>query len=341
MIEIGIDSFAATVSDPETGAELTAADRLNNLIEEIEAADRAGVDAFGVGEHHRKEYLDSAPTMILAAAAGRTSRIRLTSAVTVLSADDPVRVFQQFATLDLISRGRAEIVAGRGSSIEAYPLFGLDLREYDSLFAEKLGLLLQLREQTHIEWAGRHRAPLTGQGVFPRPQQQPLPIWVGVGGTPESFARAGTLGLPLMIAIIGGDFRRFRPLVDLYHEAARRAGHDPAHLRVGVHAFGYVAETAAEARDDFYPGYARLVDTIGRERGWTPPSREQFDASCDPTGPYLIGDPASVAHKVRYIDEVLGGVSRVSFQMTNVLLPHTKMCAAIELLGSHVIPLVR
>ncbi|PNY81728.1 Atu2307/SP_0267 family LLM class monooxygenase [Deinococcus koreensis] len=340
-MQIGIDSFAAVVSDPETGRTLSAAERVQNLVEEIVQADQAGVDSFGVGEHHRPEYLDSAPAMILAAAAARTRRIRLNSAVTVLSADDPVRVFQQYATLDLISGGRAELVVGRGSFTEAYPLFGLNLRDYDSLFAEKLELLLKIREDTHVHWTGRHRAALSGQGVYPRPLQSPLPVWLGVGGTPESFVRAGMLGLPLMVAIIGGDFRRFRPLVDLYREAGRRAGHAPDSLKVGVHAFGYVAGSAQEARDTFFPGYARMLDTIGRERGWSPPSRAAFDAATAPGGPYLIGEPEAVAEKVLYVNEVLGGVTRLSFQMTNVLMPQPKMLRAIELLGTGVAPRVR
>ena len=252
-MQIGIDSFAAVVSDPDTGATLSAEDRLGNLLEEIERADQVGIDVFGVGEHHRQEYLDSAPSVILAAAAARTERIRLTSAVTVLSADDPVRVFQNFATLDLISRGRAEIVAGRGSFIEAYPLFGLNLADYDALFAEKLDLLLKIRETTRVHWSGHHRAPLTGQGIYPRPLQDPLPIWLGVGGTPASFVRAGTLGLPLMVAIIGGDFRHFRPLIDVYREAGRRAGHAPERLRVGVHAFGLSATARSRLPTTFIP----------------------------------------------------------------------------------------
>lgn len=340
-MQIGIDSFAAVVSDPETGATLSASERLNNLIEEIVVADQSGVDSFGVGEHHRKEYLDSAPTMILAAAASRTQRIRLSSAVTVLSAADPVRVFQDFATLDLISRGRAEIVAGRGSFVEAYPLFGLRLEDYDDLFVEKLELLLQLRDSPFVHWSGKHRAALTGQGVYPRPMQQKLPIWLGVGGTPESFARAGLLGLPLMVAIIGGDFRRFRPLVDLYRDAGRHAGHSADALQIGIHAFGFVGDTVQQARDDYYPGYARMLNTVGRERGWSPPNRAQFDAMTAPGGPYLIGDPQSVSDKVLYVNEVLGGISRLSFQMTNVALPHAKMLHAIELVGTRVAPLVR
>ncbi|GGJ86525.1 Atu2307/SP_0267 family LLM class monooxygenase [Deinococcus aquiradiocola] len=340
-MQIAIDSFAMVVKDPVSGVTLDPATRTAHLLEEIEAADRSGVYAFGIGEHHRPEYLDSAPTLLLAAAAARTSRIRLNSAVTVLSADDPVRVFQQFATLDLISRGRAELVVGRGSSVEAYPLFGHDLRDYDSLFSEKLDLLLALREQPNIHWSGRHRAPLTGQGVYPRPVQPLLPVWLGVGGTPQSFVRAGTLGLPLMVAIIGGDFRRFRPLVDLYREAGAAAGHAPEALRVGVHAFGFVADTAQEARDTFYPGYAHMLNTLGRERGWGGPNRAQFDAACAPGGPYLIGDPGSVAAKVRYVHEVLGGVSRLAFQMTNAVMPHDRMLHAIDLLGTQVRPRVQ
>src|SRR5436190_7664627 len=254
-MEIGVDSFAAALD--ETSIAVSQSDRLRDLLEEIEHADQVGLDVFGVGEHHRKEFLDSAPAVILAAAAARTNRIRLTSAVTVLSAADPVRVFQNFATLDLISQGRAEMVVGRGSFIEAFPLFGLNLDDYDSLFAEKLDLLLKIRENEHVHWSGRHRAALTGQGVYPRPVQNPLPIWLGVGGTPQSFARAGALGLPLMVAIIGGETRRFRRLVDLYRAAGEQAGHAPERLKVGVHALGYVAETTQEAADAFFPGYAR------------------------------------------------------------------------------------
>ncbi len=340
-MEIGIDSFAAVVSDPATGIALSASERLSNLVEEVEAADRVGLDSFGVGEHHRPEFLDSAPTLILAAAAARTTRIRLNSAVTVLSADDPVRVFQSFATLDLLSRGRAEIVVGRGSFTEAYPLFGLDLDDYDSLFTEKLNLLLQIRKNTHVHWSGQHRAALTGQGIYPRPVQNPLPVWLGVGGTPASFVRAGTMGLPLMVAIIGGEFRRFRPLVDLYREAGRRAGHAADRLRVGIHAIGFVADTTQQAADDFYPGYARLFGSIGKERGWAPPSRGQFDATRGPAGAYLIGDSKTVIDKLLHLNQVLGGVSRVNFQMTNVGLAHAKMLHAIGLLGSEVAPAIR
>src|SRR5437764_11007166 len=253
-MQIGVDSFVAATVDA-AGRAVDPARHLRELLEAITLADEVGLDVFGIGEHHRREFLDSAPTVILGAAAGRTKRIRLTSAVTVLSAADPVRVFQEFATLDLISRGRAEMVVGRGSFIEAFPLFGLNLDDYDSLFAEKLELLLKIRQNEHVRWSGEHRPPLTGQGVYPRPLQDPLPIWVGVGGTPESFARAGVLGLPLMVAIIGGQTRRFRPLVDLYREAGRRAGHSSEQLRVGVHALGYVAPSMKQAVDEFVPGY--------------------------------------------------------------------------------------
>src|SRR6266705_3141005 len=259
-MEIGVDSFAAMFSGNSSKA-INDADAMAQLLDRIVYADKIGLDVFGIGEHHRKGFLDSAPTVILAAAAARTRHIRLTSAVTVLSAADPVRVFQEFATLDLLSNGRAEIVAGRGSFIDAFPLFGLELEDYDSLFAEKLDLLLQVRENEQVHWSGRHRAALTGQGVYPRPVQNPLPIWLGVGGTPQSFARAGALGLPLMVAIIGGEFRRFRPLVDLYRETGMRSGYSPDRLKVGVHALGYVAATSREAADDFFPGYARAFTT--------------------------------------------------------------------------------
>ncbi len=341
MMQIGIDSFAAAVPDPETGRAMTPVKRMAHLIEEIEAADRAGLDVFGLGEHHREEYLDSAPAVILAAAAVRTQRVRLTSAVTVLSAADPVRVFQEFATLDLLSGGRAEIVAGRGSFVESFPLFGLALEDYDSLFAEKLDLLLKLREGTHVQWSGQHRAALNGQGVYPRPVQNPLPVWLGVGGTPQSFTRAGTLGLPLMVAIIGGEPHRFRPLIDRYREAGRRAGHSPEQLRVGIHALGYVAETDAAAADDFFPGYAEAFTKVGRERGWPPVTRPHFDALLGPTGALMVGSPETVIEKVRRMHTSLGGIDRISFQMSVAALPHEKMLRATELLGSRVAPQLR
>src|ERR1700736_3347467 len=340
-MQIGIDSFAAAISAPATGLTLSPVERMHHLLEEIELADRVGLNVFGIGEHHRREFLDSAPTVILAAAAARTKKIRLTSAVTVLSAADPVRVFQEFATLDLISNERAEIVAGRGSFIEAFPLFGLDLEDYDSLFAEKLDLLLKIRENTHVKWSGRHRAALTGQGVYPRPLQNPLPVWLGVGGTPGSFVRAGMLGLPLMVAIIGGEPHRFRPLIDRYREAGLRAGHSPDQLKVGIHSLGYVAESAAKAANDFFPGYAQSFTEIGRERGWPPKTGPHVDAQGGLTGALLVGDPKTVAEKILQMNESLGGISRLTFQMSVAALPHAKMLRAIELLGTRVAPLVR
>ncbi|GLK79736.1 Atu2307/SP_0267 family LLM class monooxygenase [Methylopila turkensis] len=340
-MDIGIDSFAAILPDPATGRPPSATDRMADLLGEVEVADRVGLDVFGIGEHHRAEFLDSAPAVILAAAAARTNRIRLTSAVTVLSAADPVRVFQEFATLDLISKGRAEIVVGRGSFGEAYPLFGLDTRSYDALFAEKLDLFLKLREQTEVAWEGRFRPALTRQGVFPRPHQARLPVWIGVGGTPQSFARAGALGLPLMVAIIGGTFERFRLLVDLYRETGLAAGHDPAKLTVGVHAIGFVGETAQAAREAFFPGWAHLMSTVGRERGWPPPTRQQFEAMAGPEGAFLIGDPATVAAKMVRASEALGGVSRITFQMSTASLETAAMKRSIELLGAEVAPIVR
>jgi probable LLM family oxidoreductase len=338
-VQIGIDSFAAAHTD--TSRTLSAAERLRHLIEEIEHADQVGLDVFGIGEHHRKDFLDSAPAVILAAAAARTSRIRLTSAVTVLSSADPVRVFQNFATLDLISNGRAEMVVGRGSFIDSFPLFGLLLEDYDSLFAENLDLLLKIRENEHVHWSGKHRAALTGQGVYPRPVQNPLPIWLGVGGTPGSFARAGTLGLPLMVAIIGGETHRFRPLVDRYREAGERAGHPSDQLKVGVHSLGYVAATTQEAADDFYPGYARAFTDIGKERGWPPATRAGFDAQRGPRGALLIGSPDEVVEKISRHSEALGGISRITFQMNAASLPHAKLMRAIEMLGTRVAPALR
>jgi probable LLM family oxidoreductase len=340
-MEIGVDSFGAVISDPATGITLSPVQRMDNLLEEMVLADRVGLDVFGIGEHHRSEFVDSAPIVILGAAATSTKTIRLSSAVTVLSAADPVRVFQEFATLDLISHGRAEIVAGRGSSIEAFPLFGFDLDDYDSLFAEKLELLLKIRDNTRVHWSGKHRAAITGQAVYPRPLQNPLPIWVGVGGTPESFIRAGTLGLPLMVAIIGGEFKRFRPLIDLYREAGHRAGHPAEKLIVGLHAIGFLGDTTEQAAEDFWPGYAHTFTKIGKERGWPPASRAQFDALRGPTGALLIGDAETVARKVVYVNEVLGGLSRITFQMGVSALPHPKMLRSIHLLGTRVAPIVR
>lgn len=340
-MQLGLDSFAAGGLDPITGARIDPADRLANLLEEIELAEQVGLDVFGVGEHHRSEFLDSAPAVILAAAAARTRRIRLTSAVTVLSAADPVRVFQEFATLDLLSRGRAEIIAGRGSFTEAFPLFGLNLKDYDSLFEEKLRLLLKIRAETKVHWSGMHRAPLTGQSVFPRPHQETLPIWIGVGGTPESFVRAGHLGLPLAVAIIGGEHRHFRPLIDLYREAGAQAGHPPEKLTVAVHSLGFLGDTPQAAADDFFPGYARSFTEIGKERGWPPTTRAQFDRLRGPRGALLVGDADEVTEKILKVNEDLGGISRLTFQMTVASLPHAKMRHAIEILGTRVAPAIR
>lgn len=334
-MEIGIDSFAAAPSH----AKVNPSKLLNELIERIEFADQVGLDVFGMGEHYRKEFLDSASTMILAAAASRTSRIRLTSAVTVLSAADPVRVFQNFSTLDLISNGRAEIVAGRGSFIESFPLFGLNLGDYDALFTEKLDLLLKIRDQEFITWSGKFRPALQHQPIYPRPLQEKLPIWLGVGGTPASFVRAGQLGLPLMVAIIGGETHRFRPLIDLYRQAGQKAGHDPSQLKVGLHSLGYVAEQTDEAIANYYPGYAEMFTQIGKERGFPPVTRAGFDAQNGPLGALLVGNPEEVAAKILRHSEALGGISRFTFQM-DAGLSHEKLLQAIELIGKKVSPLV-
>ncbi|MES2997374.1 MAG: Atu2307/SP_0267 family LLM class monooxygenase [Verrucomicrobiota bacterium] len=340
-MQIGIDSFVALAPHPVTGRIREAPERIRDLLEEMEHADKVGVEVFGIGEHHRKEFADAAPAVLLAAAAARTKNIRLTSAVTVLSAADPVRVFQEFATLDLISNGRAEIVAGRGSFTEAFPLFGLNLEDYDSLFAEKLELLLELRDKEIISWSGKHRAPLRHAGVFPRPLQNPLPVWVGVGGTPTSFARAGTLGLPLMVAIIGGEPRRFRPLINLYREAGKQAGHAPEKLKVGVHMLGYLAETNAQAAEDFFPGYARTFTRIGKERGWDVITRDHFDALLAPDGALLVGNAETVAEKIARFDQQLGGIDRLTLQMSVADLCHERTLSAIGLAGEKLIPLLR
>ncbi len=340
-MQIGIDSFAASLADPASGQLIAPERRIANLLDEIALADQVDLDAFGIGEHHRREFLDSAPSILLAAAAARTKKIRLVSAVTVLSAADPVRVFQEFATLDLISGGRAEIVAGRGSFTEAYPLFGLRLEDYDELFREKLDLLLKIRDNERVTWSGKHRPALREQEVYPRPVQQELPVWVGVGGTPQSFARAGVLGLPLMVAIIGGEHHRFRPLIDLYREAGARAGHAPEKLKVGLHMFGFLGDTTEQAADDFYPGYAGMMSQIGKERGWPPITRSQYDFTRSPKGAFLIGDAETVVEKLLYTNEVLGGVARIDFQMTAASIAPEKMLHAIEILGTRVAPAVR
>ncbi|MES2655907.1 MAG: LLM class flavin-dependent oxidoreductase [Bacteroidota bacterium] len=339
-MEIGIDSFAAMFSENTPSAGLSDTDAIAQLLERIEHADRSGLDVFGIGEHHRKGFLDSAPAMILAAAASRTKNIKLTSAVTVLSAADPVRVFQSFATLDLISNGRAEMVVGRGSFIDAFPLFGLNLDHYDELFIEKLQLLLKIRDNEFVTWSGKFRPSMHNQPVYPRPLQETLPVWIGVGGTPESFVRAGTLGLPLMVAIIGGETHRFRPLVDLYRQAGAKAGHAPEKLTVGLHSLGYVANTNEEAIEDFYPGYAESMTKIGKERGWPPMTRSHFEAQMGDKGALLVGGYQEVAEKIIRHAKALGGISRLTFQMDSAGLQHDKLMQAIELIGKKVAPIV-
>jgi probable LLM family oxidoreductase len=334
-MQVGIDSFAAW---DDASISVSPSMRLRRLVEQIEYADKIGLDVFGVGEHHRKEFLDSAPAVILGAAAARTQRIRLTSAVTVLSAADPVRLFQEFATVDLLSQGRTEMVVGRGSFIEAFPLFGLKLEDYDSLFEEKLDLLLKICNNEHVQWSGRHRPSLTGQGIYPRPLQKPLPIWIGVGGTPESFVRAGLLGLPLMVAIIGGETRSFKPLIDLYRRAGREAGYSADQLKVGVHSLGYVAESTQEAANDFFPGYAHTMTEIGKERGWPRMTRADFDTQTGPQGALLIGDPDEVIQKIIRHSKALGGISRITFMMNPASLSHEKLMRATKLIGTHIVP---
>ncbi|WP_432489315.1 LLM class flavin-dependent oxidoreductase [Kineococcus sp. SYSU DK018] len=341
-MEIGISAFAETTPDTTTSATITHAERLREVVEEIELADQVGLDVYGLGEHHRADYAASAPAVALAAAASRTSRIRLSSAVTVLSSDDPVRVFQQFATLDGLSDGRAEILAGRGSFIESFPLFGYDLDDYEELFTEKLDLLLTIqRDPAHVVWpGGRHRAAVDGLGVYPLPVQQPLPVWIGVGGSPQSVVRAGTLGLPLAIAIIGGEPAQFRPLVDLYREAARRAGHDPAELPVATHSHGFVAGTTQQAVDAHFEPYRHTMNVIGRERGWHPFSRTSYEAARSRRGALLVGSPQEVAEKILLQRELLG-IDRFMLHPSAGTVPHREVMRAIELLGTEVAPVVR
>jgi len=339
-IEIGIDSFAGIFTD-ENGIKESGEEAMANVLERIELADKVGLDIFGIGEHHRIEALDSAAAIILAAAAARTKRIRLTSSVIVLSAADPVRVFQNFATLDLISKGRAEMIVGRGSSIEAFPLFGYSLNDYDELFAEKLDLLLKIRDNEFVTWSGKFRPALNNLPVYPRPSQNPLPISLGVGGTPASFVRAGTLGLPLELGVIGGETHRFRPLIDLYKQAGVKAGHPAEKLKVGLHTLGYVANTIEEAITDFYPGYAQTMNSVALERGWPMMTRQRFEAQLGSESALLIGSPEEVAEKIIRQSEVLGGISRVSFQMDVAALPNRKTLQAIELIGTRVSPLIQ
>lgn len=338
VMELGIDSFASVIAGQ--GTPLTPARRVAHLLEEAEAADRAGLDVFGLGEHHRQEFIESAPTVLFGAIATRTRNIRLQSSVTVLGAADPVRVFQDYATIDLISDGRAEIVAGRGSSTEAYPLFGFDLADRDALFDEKIRLLMKLREESHPHWQGRFRTPLHGYGIYPRPVQSSLPVWLGVGGTPASFVRAGHLGLPLMVAIIGGSFARFRSLVDLYRSEAAITGIPADEQKMGVHVIGFVADSDGAARDAFYPGWRDLMNQLGHERGWSSPTCQKFELLCEEDGPYIIGSPATVARKLQILSDALGGVNRVNFQMSSAAGDHEAMLKSITLLGEKVRPMV-
>lgn len=336
-MELGLYSFAETSLDSNAA---TTVRRLRDLVAEIELADQLGLDVFGVGEHHRRDYAVSSPAVVLAAAAERTKRIRLTSAVTVLSSDDPVRVFQDYATLDLLSGGRAEIMAGRGSFIESFPLFGYDLDDYDELFVEKLELLLELRENERVHWQGTHRAPLNGLGVYPRPLQNPIPIWIAVGGTPQSVVRAATLGLPMALAIIGGMPERFVPVIDLYRDTAQRAGHDLARLPVGINSHLYVADTSQQAADEFFGPYAEVMTRIGRERGWPPTTRQQFDVLRSAKGALLVGSPDEVIDKILFEHELFGH-QRFLAQMTVGPMPHAKVMRSLELFGTKVAPVVR
>jgi probable LLM family oxidoreductase len=339
-MEIGIDSFAVRKPGRSSTTASSSRDALAELLERIEYADTIGLDTFGIGEHYREEFLDSAPAVILAAAAARTERIRLTSAVSVLSTSDPVRLFQSFATLDLISDGRAEMVVGRGSSIESFPLFGMDLEDYDALFSEKLELLLMLRENEVVNWTGKFRPALVDQPIYPRPLQTPLPIWLGVGGTPASFARAGVLGLPLMVAVIGGETGRFRPLIDLYRKAGSEAGHSPEDLKVGLHSLGYVGDSTDLAVDEYSPGYAKAFTRLGKERGFPPVTRAGFDAQAGPSGALLVGGPEDVAQKILRHSKALGGISRVTFQMDSAGLSHEQLLNSFELIAKRVEPIV-
>ena len=339
-MEIGIYSFADNTPDPETGKTLSTQERIRNLMEEIELADQVGLDVFAIGEHHRPEYAVSSPAIILAAAAMRTKTIRLSSAVTVLSSDDPVRVFQDFSTVDLLSGGRAEIMAGRGSFIESFPLFGYDLDDYDELFSEKLELLVKLNEKEIIDWEGKHRPSIKGLGVYPRPAQEKLPIWVAIGGTPESVIRAGEHGLPMALAIIGGMPARFVPLTDLYRKTWAKAGNAPEKLQLGINSHVFVGDTSQEAADDFYGPYSYIMTKIGKERGWQPMKRDQYEWMRSKEGSLLVGSPQEVIDKMLYEYELFGN-TRFLAQMTVGSIPHKKLMHAIELFGTKVAPEVR
>lgn len=337
-MELGISTFAELMPDPETGKLITPYERMRDVMEEIELADQAGLDVYAVGEHHRPDFIASSPTTILAAAAVKTKNIKLSTAVTVLSSEDPVRVYQQFATVDLLSKGRAEIMAGRGSFIESFPLFGYDLDDYDSLFADKLDLLLKINENEMVTWKGKHRAPINNLGVYPRAYNEKMPVWIAVGGTPNSVVRAATLGLPLAMAIIGGQPGQFRQLTQLYREVSKKAGH--GELPIAVHSHGYVAETSQQAADEFYPSYAYVMSKLGRERGWPPMSRAQYEAARSPHGALLTGSPQQVIDKILYEKEMLG-LSRFLIHISVGTMPHDKVMKSIELFATKVAPEVR
>jgi probable LLM family oxidoreductase len=339
-MEIGISSFVENTPDPSTGKLLSPHERMMNLMEEIELADKVGLDVFAIGEHHRPDFIVSSPAVVLAAAAVKTKRIKLSSAVTVLSSDDPVRVFQDFAHVDLLSQGRAEIMAGRGSFIESFPLFGNDLKDYDSLFAEKLDLLIQLNKSEKITWKGKHRPSIDNRGVYPRPYQKELPIWIAVGGTPESAVRAATKGLPMALAIIGGQPARFAPFANLYRETWKQAGHDPEKLQLAVHSHGFIADDSQKAADIFYGPYAYVMSQLGRERGWGQMSRDQFELMREPDGALLVGNPQEVIEKILYQHKVLG-LTRFLLHISVGTMPHKDVMRSIELLGTVVAPAVR
>jgi probable LLM family oxidoreductase len=333
-MELGIATFA------DLSAGISPEQRMRNLMEEVKLADELGLDVFAIGEHHREDFLISSPAVALAAAAVTTKRIRLSSAVSVLSSDDPVRVFQQFAEIDLLSGGRAEIMAGRGSFIESFPLFGYDLEDYDDLFAEKLDLLLAIREQTRVTWSGRHRAPLNDAGVWPRPVQDPLPVWVAVGGSPQSVVRAGSWGLPLTIAIIGGQPERFVPLVELYREAANAAGQDPEQIKLAINTHAFVGETVAQADAAFAAPYLAMMNRIGRERGWPPSGQAEYEALRSPRGALAVGSPEQVAEKILFEHELFGN-DRYVGQMSVGAVEHLDVLRSMELFGTEVAPIVR
>ncbi len=339
-MELGIYSFVELTPDPHTGTTITAKERFRNLMEEIELADQLGLDVFGIGEHHRPDYLVSSPAVVLAAAAMRTKTIRLTSAVTVLSSDDPVRVYQDFATVDLLSGGRAEIMAGRGSFIESFPLFGFDLEDYDELFEEKLRMLLKIRESEKISWNGKHRSAIDNLGIYPRAAQEILPVWIAVGGTPQSVVRAAVLGLPMALAIIGGTPDRFAPFVHLYRNTLKNIGKNSADYPISINSHGFIAEDSQQAMNDYFPPYAETMGRIGRERGWPPPSRAQFDHECSPHGALFVGSPQQVIDKIMYEYELFKH-DRFLLQFSVGTLPHDKMMKAIELYGTKVAPVVR